>query len=315
NPRRRLLDRCLVPDRHGTRDAVFWTVVWFLTAMAFLGVVFVLYEAAASAALTGGPAIADGREATALFFTGYILEKSLSVDNLFVIAMIFSYFSIPLERQHRLLFWGLLGAIVLRGAMIAAGAALILLFDWVVYIFGALLLVSAYKMLNSDEGRFDPESNWVVRGLRRVMPVSSDNSDGRFFRKESGRIVATPMLLALVLIETTDVLFAIDSVPAVFVVTRDPFLVFTSNIFAILGLRSMYFVLAVMLNKFHHLKISLVFVLALVGGKMLLSHYIWIPQPIMLTVIGLVLAAGVAASLVPVRGKGDQVAPASVDDG
>ena len=239
----------------------------------------------------------SGHEAAIQFFTGYVLEKSLSVDNIFVIAMIFAYFGVPLKNQHRLLFWGILGAVVLRGIMIALGAALIARFDWIIYVFGGLLLVSAAKMMITQMENIDPEKNLVVRIVRRLYPVTHEIDSGRFFVRLNGQWAATPLFLALILIETSDILFAVDSIPAVFAVTRDPFLVFTSNIFAILGLRSMYFVLAGFMHQFRYLKTSLVFVLAYVGVKMMVSHHYPIPNLVSLAFIAGILAVGILASL------------------
>ena len=271
------------------REALAWTVFWVLLALAFNVFVFYLYNNNWTwVSVTAGQA--DGRQAATQFFTGYVLEKSLSVDNIFVIALIFAYFQIPLAHQHKLLFWGILGAVVLRGLMIVIGAALITRFDWIVYVFAALLLASAVKLMISGDEKLDPDNNLAVWLIRRVFPVTGKLHDGRFFVVENGRRAATPMLLALVLIETTDVMFAVDSIPAVFAVTRDPYLVFTSNIFAILGLRSLYFVLAGFMDKFRYLKMSLVFVLAYVAVKMLLSHHYPIPNLVSLAIIGGLLA-------------------------
>jgi tellurite resistance protein TerC len=242
-----------------------------------------------------------GRQAATQFFTGYLLEKSLSVDNIFVIAMIFAYFAVPLNEQHRVLFWGILGAVVLRGVMIAAGASLIHRFEWIVYIFGGLLILSAMKMLIVRHDNIHPDRNLLVRLTRRLYPVTSDFHGSRFFVKLHGRRAATPLFLALALVESSDVMFAVDSIPAIFAVTRDPFLVFTSNIFAILGLRSLYFVLAGFMDRFRYLKMSLVFILAYVGVKMLLSHHYAIPNLVSLSVIGGMLAVGVLASLVAAK--------------
>ena len=232
------------------REALVWTCVWVAMALVFNVFVYFLYEKSPGGWSSLEMHQLSGRDAATQFFTGYVLEKSLSMDNIFVIAMIFAYFGVPLKNQHRLLFWGILGAVVLRGVMIALGAALIARFDWIIYVFGGLLLVSAVKMMLTDTEEFDPERNFVVRIVRRLYPVTPEIGSGRFFVRMDGQWVATPLFLALVLVETSDVLFAVDSIPAVFAVTRDPFLVFTSNIFAILGLRSMYFVLAGFMHQF-----------------------------------------------------------------
>lgn len=278
------------------RSAIKWTCVWVAVALAFTGVVYQLYEGH----WLSGSRLAeqgDGAEAVMAYLTAYVVEKSLSLDNIFVMAIIFSYFRVPTSAQHRVLFWGILGAVVLRGAMIFAGVALLNRFEWVIYVFGALLLYSAARLLFMEDAEFNPESNPVLRLVRNWMPISKDRQSKHFFVQENGRTAATTLFLALVMVETTDVMFAVDSIPAVFAVTRDPFLVFTSNIFAILGLRSLYFALAGFMDTLRHLKTSLVFVLAFVGVKMLLSHHYPIPNIVSLAVIGGILAVGVIASL------------------
>jgi tellurite resistance protein TerC len=239
----------------------------------------------------------DGWQAAMQFLTGYLVEKSLSVDNIFVIAAVFAYFRVPAHQQHRVLFWGILGAIVMRGVMIGLGAALIHRFSWSVYLFGALLIFSAVKMLRMKEDDIHPDRNLAVRLARRVFRVTTDGGDGRFIVKQDGRWAVTPLFLALLLVETTDVMFAVDSIPAIFAITRDPFIVFTSNIFAILGLRSLYFAMAGLMDKFRYLKLSLVALLFLVGIKMIVSHHYPIPTGVSLGVIAAVLAVGVIASL------------------
>ncbi len=278
-------------------EALIWTTIWIALALVFNLLVYFLYE---PSWVEGPPVLSqrlDGRQAALQFFTGYVVEKSLSLDNIFVIAMIFAYFRVPLAQQHRLLIWGVLGAVVLRGAMIAAGAVLIARFDWIVYVFGVLLIGSAAKMLVIRHDNLDPDRNLLVRLTRRCYPVSSEYDGSRFFTRVAGRRAATPLFLALILVESSDVMFAIDSIPAIFAITSDPFLVFTSNVFAILGLRSLYFALAGLMEWFRHLKTSLVFVLAYVGVKMLLVHHHPIPNLVSLGIIGGILAVGVLASL------------------
>jgi tellurite resistance protein TerC len=239
------------------REAAAWSVFWFALAMAFAGAM----------------AHWRGREEAVQFTTGYILELSLSLDNILVIALIFTWFRIPVQFQHRLLFWGILGALVMRGLMIAAGAELISQFDWVLYIFGAFLVFTGIKMLFSGKNTVQPEKNLAQRLARKLFAVSPDLDGQKFFTRLDGRFALTPLALVLLLIETTDWIFAVDSVPAVFSVTRKAFIVFTSNIFAIIGLRSMYFMLAGALGYFRYLKIGLSVVLAFVGGKMLLDPH------------------------------------------
>ncbi|MCK6455210.1 MAG: TerC family protein [Phycisphaerae bacterium] len=280
-----------------TREALVWTAVWVVVALLFNVLVYFIYEQHWLGIGRAEGEARQGRQAALEFFTGYVVEKSLSLDNIFVIALIFAYFRIPLIYQHRVLFWGVLGALVMRGAMITAGAAMIAHFEWAIYVFGGLLLFTAAKMLVAHADTVEPERNPFVRIVRRVFPVTSDFDRERFFTVRDGRRMATPMFLALVVVESTDVLFAIDSIPAIFAVTRDPFIVFTSNIFAILGLRSLYFALAALMDKFKYLKFSLVFVLAYVGIKMLLSHHHPIPTAVSLAIIAGTLGVGVVASL------------------
>jgi tellurite resistance protein TerC len=252
-----------------------------------------------------GTVIETGKEAALQYLTGYLIEYTLSMDNIFVIALIFSFFHIPPRFQHRVLFWGILGAIVMRGAMIIAGAALVARFSWIMFAFGAFLILTALKMLFSGDEKVDPEHSWVIKTTKRFFPVTHAFDGHHFFtRLPNGRWAATPLFLALIFIENTDVLFAVDSIPAIFAITIDPFIVFTSNIFAIMGLRSLYFALQAMLNRFHLLKYSLVFILAFVGVKMLITYFhIHISALWSLGVIACALNLGVAASLWATRGK------------
>ena len=280
----------------GLREAVTWTLVWIALALLFNVCIYFLYEYN-PAGWDIDMAQLTGREAALQYLVGYIVEKSLSVDNIFVIAMVFSSLAVPAEQQHRVLFWGIFGAIVLRGIMILIGAALIANFDWVVYVFGAILLYSAAKMLTLRQDTINPEEHFVIRLARRFYPVTSGYRGKHFFVTEDGLKKATPLFLALLLVEASDVTFAVDSIPAIFAVTRDPFIVFTSNIFAILGLRSLFFVLAGMMERFRYLKYSLVFLLAYIGVKMMLQHHYPIPNVISLAVIGGILSVGVLASM------------------
>jgi tellurite resistance protein TerC len=231
------------------------------------------------------------------YITGYLIELSLSIDNVFVIAVIFSTFKIPPIYQHRVLFWGILGAIVFRALMIFFGVALITRFDWIIYVFGVFLLYTAFKMLKGDDHEFDPKNSFVFRQIKKVYPITSQLNGHDFFVKRMGLNAATPLFVALVVIELTDILFALDSIPAILAITADPFIVFTSNIFAILGLRSMYFLISRMLQKFRFINYSLVVILAYVGLKMLFSHQIEIPEWLSLTVIAASLLGGVLASV------------------
>lgn len=280
------------------REAFGWTAVWVVMALLFTGVVFLLYD---RHWLEVGLAVGHelgGRQAAIQFLTGYVIEKSLSLDNVFVIALIFSYFGIPAKYQHRVLFWGIIGALIMRGAMIAAGTALLNRFAWVAYIFGLLLLASAVKLMIARHDNLEPEKNPLIRLVRRIFPVTDHLDEGRFFTRSAGKTAVTPLFLVLLLVESTDLLFAVDSVPAVLAVTRDPFLVFTSNVFAILGLRSLYFALASAISRFRYLKMSLVFILAFVGVKMMIVHHYAIPTLVSLSFIIGILAVGVAASVV-----------------
>lgn len=280
------------------RESLRWTLVWIAVSLAFNAVVYFAYEHHWFGIGRHIGHDLGGREAAIQFFTGYVIEKSLSVDNIFVIALIFSHFRVPKQHQHRTLFWGIVGAVVMRGAMIAAGAALIARFDWMAYVFGALLLFTAVRMMVGGHGDVDPSRSLLVRIARRIYPVSGEFDGPRFFtRTAAGTRAMTPMFVALLAVEGADVLFAVDSIPAVFAVTRDPFLVFTSNIFAILGLRALYFALAAAMDRFRYIQASLVFLLSFIGVKMILQHHFPIPAWVSLVVIGGILGTGVAASV------------------
>ncbi|MDH3401693.1 MAG: TerC family protein, partial [Chromatiales bacterium] len=293
-------------------EAIGWTAVWVSLALAFNVVVYFLYEL--------NPAGWDvdteqltGMEAALQFFTGYLVEKSLSIDNVFVIAMVFSYFAVPLAEQHRVLFWGIFGAVVLRGLMIFGGIALLDRFAWLAYVLGAVLIYSAATMLVVRDDNLAPEDNFFIKLVRKKIPVTDTFHGSQFFVNIDGVRTATPLFLALVLVEISDITFAIDSIPAIFAITRDPFIVFTSNIFAILGLRSLYFVLAGLMEKFRYLKISLAFLLAFIGVKMLLVHHYEIPNLVSLAVIGGILAVGILASTKVARDTVALVSPLSKD--
>ncbi|KAA0214989.1 MAG: TerC family protein [Leptolyngbya sp. PLA3] len=291
----------------GMRESLAWTTFWIVLALAFAGAVYALYEGhvgglGQNVPIVGRPGQTEtvlGAEATKLYITAYLLEKSLSMDNLFVIAMIFASLRIPAAYQHRVLFWGILGALITRGLMIGVGAAVVASFAWVVYVFGGLLILSAIKMIFSDPGAGDPRQHWGVKLASRVLPISTNMEGQRLLSHEGGRWHGTPLLVALVVIEATDVMFAVDSIPAVFALTGDPFLVFTSNIMAILGLRSLYFCLASAMTHFRFLKSAVIAVLLFVGVKMCLVHTDWkVPTEVSMGVILGLLALGVVASLV-----------------
>jgi len=268
------------------REAVAWTIAWVTLAMLFnFGIWHFM-----------------GPQKALEFTTGYVIEYSLSVDNIFVFAMLFSYFAVPASYQHRVLFWGILGALVMRAVMIVAGTVLITKFAWIIYVFGAFLILTGLKMIFKKEEEMHPERNPVVRWFKKLMPVTSDYRADKFFVRENGIRMATPLFVVLLLVEVSDVIFAVDSIPAIFAVTKDPFIVYTSNVFAILGLRSLYFALAGVLDKFHYLKIGLGVVLSFVGVKMLLGHTPWkIDTLVSLGVIVGVLAISVIVSLLRPR--------------
>ncbi len=276
-----------------SKEAGIWTAVWVTIALSFSGVIYWLF----SAELVENPTGLTPDNAVLKYVTGYLIELSLSIDNVFVIAVIFSSFAIPAKFQHRVLFWGILGAIVFRALMIVFGVALINKFDWIVYVFGAFLLYTAYKMLRSDDSDFDPKSSAVFKYINKVFPVTTQTDGANFFMKIDGKNMATPLFIALTIIELTDILFALDSIPAILAITADPFIVFTSNILAILGLRSMYFLISRMLSKFRYINYSLVIILAFVGLKMIFSHLVEIPEWLSLLVIILSLAGGILASM------------------
>jgi tellurite resistance protein TerC len=266
------------------REALIWSGVWIALAGAFA--VLVLFWRGHASALE--------------FVTGYVVELSLSVDNLFVFLVIFRYFKVPGEQQHKVLFWGILGALILRGMFILVGVNLIHRFHWITYVFGALLVYSGFKLLRQGDEEIHPEKNPLLRLFRRVFPVTKDYVGGKFFVRRVG-LFATPLFVVLLVIETTDVLFAVDSIPAVLAITLNAFIVYTSNVFAILGLRSMYFALAGTMDMFHYLHYGLSVVLMFVGVKMLGSHYFQIPTVWALAVVVFVLGASVLASLVHPR--------------
>ncbi|WP_425237107.1 TerC family protein [Ulvibacterium sp.] len=286
-----------------SKEAGMWTALWVSIALGFSGVIYWLF----SSGLVENPTGLTPNTAVLKYVTGYLIELSLSIDNVFVIAVIFTTFNIPPLYQHRVLFWGILGAIVFRGLMIVFGVALINKFDWIIYVFGAFLLYTAFKMLKSDDSEFDPQKSFMFRQLKKLYPITTTLNGHDFFVKRMGVTAATPLFVALVIIEVTDVLFALDSIPAILAITADPFIVFSSNILAILGLRSMYFLISRMLQKFRFINYSLVVILAFVGFKMLFAHQIELPEWVSLTVISVSLIAGIVASLViPEKKKGPE---------
>lgn len=288
-----------------TKEALYWTCFSMSVAVSFTGAIYWLYEYDLIEEHIGAGSGLSGSQAALQYFTAWLIEQSLSLDNVFVFALVFNFFQVPPKYQRRVLFWGVLGALILRGLMIALGAALISTFSWTQYLFGGLLVYAAIKMLYFKEEKFDPNNNVLFTLARRVYPMSDEFDREKFFtRLENGTRAMTPLFPVLLVIESTDVLFAVDSIPAVFAITKDPFLVFTSNIFAILALRSLYFVLAALLHKFKKLKTSLVLVLLFVGGKMLLEEVLHVPTAISLGVIVFLLLMGVLPTLLA-REKND----------
>jgi len=263
------------------KEAAIWSIVWVSLSLVFNGVLYVAF----------------GKQHALEFATGYLLEKALAVDNIFVFVAVFSYFAVPAVVQHRVLFWGILGALLMRGAFIGMGALLVSRFHWTLYVFGVLLVISAWKMMFGGDEEIHPERNPVLKLFRRFVPVTSDFDGAHFVVKRDGRRFATPLLVVLVVIEVSDLIFAVDSIPAIFAVTTDPFLVFTSNIFAILGLRSMYFLLAGVIQKFHYLQQGLALVLLFVGVKMLIADLYHVSTAASLGVVAALIAGAVGLSL------------------
>jgi len=267
------------------REALVWSAVWVALALAFNALIWSRY----------------GQQRALEFLTGYLIEKSLSVDNIFVFVLIFTYFQVPAKYQHKVLFWGILGALLMRAAFIAAGVTLIQRFHWIIYVLGAFLVVTGIRMAVQQDKEIHPERNPVLRLAKRLMPVSTSYDGDRFFTIQGGRRAATPLFVALLLVETTDLIFAVDSIPAILAITQDPFIVYTSNVFAILGLRSLYFALAGVVRMFHYLSIGLAGVLVFVGGKMLLVDVVKVPTALSLGVIAAILAVSVVASVLRPR--------------
>ncbi len=264
------------------KEAMAWTIVWIVLALAFNVAVYRWW----------------GPEVGLQFLTGYLIEKSLSVDNVFVFLLIFTYFKVPAKYQHEVLFWGIIGALVFRAIFISVGITLLEHFHWLIYVFGAFLVFTGIKLAMEKDKEIHPERNLVLKFFRRVMPVTDQYQGGKFFIRKDSRIWATPLFVVLLVVETTDVIFAVDSIPAILAITKDPFIVYTSNVFAILGLRALYFVLAGVMEKFHHLHYGLAAILGFVGLKMLISEVYKIPVGISLGFIASALVLSVAASLV-----------------
>lgn len=263
------------------KEAAGWSVFWIALALVF----------------NAGLWFVRGQQAGLEFLTGYLIEKSLSVDNLFVFLLVFSYFAVPAKNQHGVLFWGILGALVFRFLFIIAGIELLERFHWLIYVFGGVLIVSGVKLWQEKEKKIEPEKNPLVRLFRRLMPVTPEYHDGKFFVRQAGKLAATPLFVVLLVVETTDIVFAVDSIPAVLAITRDPFIVYSSNAFAILGLRALFFALSGVMQRFHHLHYGLSAILVFVGGKMVASEFVKVPTAASLAVVAAILAVSIWASL------------------
>src|ERR1700726_307758 len=281
-----------------TKEAAIWTAVWVALSLGFNAMIWYW----------------EGHVKSLEFLTGYLIEYSLSVDNIFVFVLVFSYFAVPAAYQHRVLFWGILSALVLRGVMIAVGVALIQSFHWALYFFGVFLLFTGIEMLFSKRKGSDIERNPLIRLVRKVLPVSDTYDGARFTAWRGGRPVLTPLAMVLIMVEATDVLFAVDSIPAIFGVTHDPFIVYTSNVCAILGLRSLYFLLSGVVHKFVYLKPALAIILSFIGAKMLLADFYHIPTAASLGVVGLVLFAAIGLSLLANRQRPATAEPTTLTD-
>ncbi len=280
------------PHEIKTKEAAIWTSIWVSCAMLFSGVIYFAFKNS----WIDNPTHLTPSHAVLKYITGYLIELSLSVDNVFIIALIFSSFAIPKKYQHEILFYGVLGAIVFRAIMIFFGVALINKFSWIIYVFGIFLIITALKMLFSHNENSDAKDFKIYKWIKKIYPVTNTVYNDKFFIRKAGITVATPLFVTLVIIELTDIFFAIDSIPAILAITADPFIVFSSNILAVMGLRSMFFLIVGMLDKFKYINYSLVIILAFVGVKMLISHQIDIPEWLSLAVIILSLAGGMIAS-------------------
>jgi tellurite resistance protein TerC len=273
------------------KEAATWSTVWVVLSLIFNAGIYYTW----------------GEDKALEFLTGYVIEKALSVDNLFVFLMIFQYFGTPAMYQHRVLFWGIVGALGMRAIFIASGAALLENFHWMIYVFGAFLIITGIKMLLQGDEKLEPDRNPVVRLFQRFVPITHEYEGQRFFVRKNGKVHATLLMLVLVVVETTDVIFAVDSIPAIFAITLDPFIVYTSNVFAILGLRALYFLLAGVMDMFTYLKVGLSLVLCFVGAKMVIVDIYKIPTGVSLAVVGGILLLAIIASMLKQRKSGDTV--------
>ena len=273
------------------KEALTWSLVWISLSLVFNVIIYFFWDRMMPQSTY------TNTEAALAFFTGYLIEKSLSVDNIFVFILIFSFFGVPAAYQHRVLFWGILGALLMRGALIAVGAALLDQFHWIIYLFGAFLIFTGIRMALHQEEEIHPDQNPVVKFFRKLMPVTENFEKDKFFIRRAGKVLATPLFLILLIVESTDLVFAVDSIPAIFAVTREPFIVYTSNVFAILGLRALYFLLANVMDKFQYLKLGLSAVLTFIGIKMVIVDLYHIPVGVSLAIVASILTIAVLASL------------------
>jgi len=286
------------------KEALIWSLVWISLSLVFNAVIYFFWDRMMPASSY------TNKEAALAFLTGYLIEKSLSVDNIFVFILIFSYFAVPAAYQHHVLFWGILGALVMRGILIVVGAALLHEFHWIIYVFGAFLIFTGIRMALQRDEELHPEKNPVLKFFRRLMPVTENFEKDHFFVRRAGKLMATPLFLILLVVESTDLVFAVDSIPAIFAVTEDPFIVYTSNVFAILGLRALYFLLANVMDKFEYLKYGLSAVLTFVGIKMVIVDLYKIPTGMSLGVVAGILTLSVLASLWKARNSPSDVSAA-----
>jgi TerC family integral membrane protein len=289
------------------REALTWSIVWISLSLIFNAVIYFYWDRMMPDSMY------TNRDAALAFFTGYLIEKSLSVDNIFVFILIFSFFGVPAAYQHRILFWGILGALVMRGTLIVVGAALLEQFHWIIYIFGAFLIFTGIRMAWQHDENLEPDKNPVVKFFRRFMPVTENFERGQFFVRRAGKLMATPLFLILLVVESTDLIFAVDSIPAIFAVTQDPFIVYTSNVFAILGLRALYFLLANVMDKFQYLKFGLSAVLIFIGVKMVIVDFYKIPIGVSLGVVAGILTISILASLWKARNSDPELSTGDQD--
>jgi len=290
-----------------TKEAITWSVVWISLSLMFNVVIYFFWDRMMPASSY------TNSEAALAFFTGYLIEKSLSVDNIFVFILIFSFFAVPAAYQHRVLFWGILGALIMRGTLILVGAVLLEKFHWIIYIFGAFLIFTGIRMARHQDEEVQPDKNPVVKFFRRFMPVTEKFEEDKFFIRRAGTLMATPLFLILLIVESTDLVFAVDSIPAIFAVTQEPFIVYTSNVFAILGLRALYFLLANVMDKFQYLKLGLSAVLTFIGVKMVIVDLYHIPVGISLIVVASILTISIVASLWKSKNSPSEVSTAKAE--